>query len=137
MSIDRRSSLPRVPLHSVGTIEFTDRPAAPCQLLDVSDNGLRLITPECDLPREPVRVRFQLGRRDAGWTEVDARLVRARDFDSSSSQWAMEIIDMDMGTRRRLRDYLLTARARASQMRRTAQTSVASLLRSARHLSAT
>ncbi|MCA9682657.1 MAG: PilZ domain-containing protein [Myxococcales bacterium] len=135
MSIDRRSSLPRVPLHSVGTIEFADRPAAPCQLLDVSDNGLRLVTPECDLPRQPVRIRFQLGRRDAGWTEVDARLVRARDFDSSSSQWAMEIVDMDMGTRRRLRDYLLLAQRGSKQLRSSARESIDSLFRSARGLS--
>ncbi|NVB38097.1 PilZ domain-containing protein [Pseudenhygromyxa sp. WMMC2535] len=104
MSIDRRQ-VPRVSLHAVGTIDFGER-TAPCQLLDLSRTGLRLVTPECDLPADPVRIRFQLGRTDAAWTEVDARLVRARDYDARSSQWGMAFLPMDPGTRLRLRDFL-------------------------------
>ncbi len=102
-----RRSVPRVPLASIGTIDLGDR-RVPCQTLDLSSKGLSVVTPEDELPTGPVRIRFQLGRRDAGWTEVDAKLVRARAWDETGvgSVWALELLPMDPGTRTHVRDFV-------------------------------
>ncbi|EDM76316.1 hypothetical protein PPSIR1_18457 [Plesiocystis pacifica SIR-1] len=100
----------RVELRSIGTIDFGDR-VVPCQVLDLSADGLAVVTPARALPLGPVRVRFQLGRRDAAWTEVDAVLRRRSAWAGVDSEavWGLEILDMDLGTRTRVRDYLLQA----------------------------
>ncbi len=104
MTIERRR-VPRVLLHSVGTIDLGDR-QIPCQTLELSVSGLSLLTPRAEPPSGPVRVRFQLGRRDASWTEVDARVVRSEGWDASSSVWALELFELDPGPRRHVRSFV-------------------------------
>ncbi len=100
-----RRRVPRVLLHSVGTIDLGDR-QIPCQTLELSLGGLSLLTPESELPAGPVRVRFQLGRRDASWTEVDARVVRTETWDESSSVWALQLFPLEPGPRRHVAGFI-------------------------------
>lgn len=106
-----RRTISRVSLRSVGSIDLGDR-FVPCQTLDLSEAGLGLVTPEPDLPLWPVRVRFQLGRRDATWTEVDGVLRRRAHWHQPKvgKVWGLELMTMDLGTKTRVRDYLLSTR---------------------------
>lgn len=105
--VERRRT-PRVPLLSIGTIDLGDR-QVPCQLLELSQGGLSLLTPEHEPPRGPVRVRFQLGRRDAGWTEVDARVLRSGEWGEGSARWGLELFPLEPGPRRHLQAFVARA----------------------------
>jgi hypothetical protein len=104
---DRRHD-PRVELRSVGVIDLGDH-TVPCQLLDVSSSGLALLTPE-PAPLRAVRVRFQLGSRDAAWTEVEGMVVRTQRWDEQGSTqlWGLRFAPLDLGTRTRLRGFVST-----------------------------
>jgi hypothetical protein len=102
--VERRQA-PRIPLHSVGTIDLGDR-EVPCQLIELSSKGMSLLTPEHEPPRGPVRVRFQLGRRDAGWTEIDARVLRVEGWDEASSLWGLELFPLEPGPRRHVQAFV-------------------------------
>ncbi|NVB39783.1 PilZ domain-containing protein [Pseudenhygromyxa sp. WMMC2535] len=106
--VDRRRE-PRVELRGVGMIDFGSR-VLPCRLLDISRTGLALVT-TVGPPAGIVRVRFRLGSRDAAWTEVDARVVRATDWDVAGERkiWGMKLQPMDLGTRTRLRGFVAYA----------------------------
>ncbi len=97
---------PRVVLRSAGTIDLGDH-TVPCQTLDVSSKGLALLATIWP-PRRSVRIRFRLGDDDAGWTDVEGRAVRCSAWgESGRLVWGLVLHPMDLGTRTRLRDYLL------------------------------
>lgn len=101
---DRRRA-PRVELRSAGIINLGDY-EVPCELLDVSDTGLALVTHE-PAPLRAIRVRFQLGR-DAAWTEVEGQVVRTADADETGDTqlWGLAFAPLDLGTRTRVRGYV-------------------------------
>ena len=72
-------------------------------------SGIAISTP-IDPPLRAVRVRFQLGGRDAAWTELEARVVRseARDRGHLSTLWGMRLQPMDLGTRTRVRGFVVS-----------------------------
>lgn len=104
---DRRRS-PRVELRSVGEVDLGDY-SVPCQLVDLSNTGLSLVTPE-PAPARAVRVRFQLGDRAAAWTEVEGRVVRSRAWaeDGATHLWGMQFAGLDLGTRTRVRGFVVS-----------------------------
>lgn len=79
-------------------------------MLDVSDGGLALITPE-PAPLRAIRVRFQLGNRDAAWTEVEGQVVRSSQWqpdDVDTQFWGLRFAPLDLGTRTRVRGFVAT-----------------------------
>ncbi|PRQ03355.1 PilZ domain protein [Enhygromyxa salina] len=100
-----RRTHPRVELRSVGTIDMGDH-VRPCQTIDLSTTGLALVTP-IRAPLRVIRVRFQLGSREAAWTEVEASVVRSYEWgDGQNHVWALRLQPMDLGTRTRVRGFL-------------------------------
>lgn len=101
---DRRGQ-PRVGLSGWGTVELDDR-TLECEVVDVSRTGLSVVVDERP-PMGVVRVRFQLGDRDAAWTEVEGQVVRSRDHeDGIRHVWGMRLQPMDWGTRTRFKGYV-------------------------------
>jgi hypothetical protein len=105
-SMDDRRRAPRVELRSVGEVDLGDY-LVPCQLLDLSNTGLALLTPE-PAPTRAVRVRFQLGDRAAAWTDVEGQVVRCQAWadDGTTYVWGMQFGPLDLGTRTRVRGYV-------------------------------
>lgn len=73
----------------------------------MSDTGLALLTHE-PAPLRAIRVRFQLGSRDAAWTEVEGQVVRTADGDETGDAqlWGLAFAPLDLGTRTRVRGYI-------------------------------
>jgi c-di-GMP-binding flagellar brake protein YcgR len=108
---DRRRA-PRVELRSEGTVDLGDC-TVPCQILDVSDTGLALVAPKA-APLRAVRVRFQLGNREAAWTEIEGQVVRSADWDETGETqvWGLRFSPLDLGTRTRVRGFVAKSRRR-------------------------
>jgi c-di-GMP-binding flagellar brake protein YcgR len=100
-------------LRSEGTVDLGDH-TVPCQILDVSDTGLALVTPEAVPPLRAIRVRFQLGNREAAWTEIEGQVVRSADWDETGGTqlWGLRFSPLDLGTRTRVRGYVANSRRR-------------------------
>ncbi len=105
-TVEDRRRAPRVELCSVGEIDLGDY-TMPCQILDVSDGGLALITPE-PAPLRAIRVRFQLGNRDAAWTEVEGQVVHSAEWEGrrGTQLWGLRFAPLDLGTRTRVRGFV-------------------------------
>lgn len=103
---DRRRA-PRVELRGIGIVDLGDY-EVPCEILDVSDTGLALVTPE-PAPLRAIRVRFQLGNSEAAWTEIEGQVVRTADWDEGQL-WGLRFSPLDLGTRTRVRGYVATRR---------------------------
>lgn len=111
-SVEDRRRAPRVELRSLGTVDLGDY-TVPCQILDVSDTGLALVTPEPP-PLRAIRVRFQLGDREAAWTEIEGQVVRSADWDENGEAqvWGLRFSPLDLGTRTRVHGYVANSRRR-------------------------
>jgi hypothetical protein len=105
-SMEDRRRAPRVELRSVGRVDLGDY-TVPCQLLDLSNTGLALVTPE-PAPARAIRVRFQLGDRAAAWTDVEGQVVRCRTWadEAGCYVWGLQFGALDLGTRTRVRGYV-------------------------------
>lgn len=97
---------PRVSLPVPARIDLGDR-VVPCELMNLSEGGLAVITDESDMPRGPVQISFRLGLHDAAVATIDAELVNHR-RSGSSTVWGLRTLGTDLGTRTRLRDLVLT-----------------------------
>lgn len=105
---DRRRA-PRVELRAAGIVDLGDYEVA-CEILDVSETGLALVTPE-PAPLRAIRVRFQLGDREAAWTEVEGQVVRTADWAGAGDQlWGLRFSTLDLGTRTRVHGYVARRR---------------------------
>jgi hypothetical protein len=78
-----------------------------CEIVDLSEGGLAVLTEETELPRGPVQLSFRLGLRNASLASIDAELVNYRRF-GDTSFWGLRTLDADLGTRTRVRDLVLT-----------------------------
>jgi hypothetical protein len=110
LGVEDRRRAPRVELRAPGTIDLGDY-TAPCEILDVSNTGLALVTPEPP-PLRAIRVRFRLGDREAAWTEIEGQVVRSAEWDENSDAqvWGLRFSPLDLGTRTRVRGYVATRR---------------------------
>jgi len=106
---DRRRA-PRVELRAAGIVDLGDY-QVPCEVLDVSATGLALVTPE-PAPLRAIRVRFQLGDREAAWTEIEGQVVRSVGWDETGDTqlWGLRFSPLDLGTRTRVHGYVATRR---------------------------
>jgi hypothetical protein len=104
---DRRSTT-RADLGAPGTIDLGDR-VLPCQVLDLSEAGIAVLTDDQALPYGPVQVRFRLGGSDAAEASIDAMIVRRLPWKDErvGAVWGLRLLPMDIGTRTRVRDYVL------------------------------
>ena len=63
------------------------------------------------VPKGPVQVEFRLGGEGAGRATIDAEIIQ--DFPTDGGEgtiWRLRAYPMDLGTRTRVRDYVLTHR---------------------------
>lgn len=105
---DQRSQA-RVSLPTIGQLDLGDR-VVPCILLDLSEGGLALLTAANEYPLGAVQVRFRLGGLDAGRASIDAEVVNRNDDKCGmSSRWSLRSLPMDLGTRTRVRDLVLSS----------------------------
>ena len=95
-------------LRTMGTIDLGDH-SVPCQIVDVSTRGLALLTAAGEPPLRAIRVRFQLNE-SASWTEVDGTVVRSQVYsdDGALMLWGVKLLQPDLGTRKRLRNFVRT-----------------------------
>jgi hypothetical protein len=112
--VEDRRRAPRVELRSSGVVDLGDY-TVPCQILDVSSTGLALVAPE-PAPLRAIRVRFQLGDREAAWTEIEGQVVRSAEWDGDGDAqvWGLRFSPLDLGTRTRVRGYVASCRRRES-----------------------
>jgi c-di-GMP-binding flagellar brake protein YcgR len=110
--VEDRRRAPRVQLRAEGTVDLGDH-TVPCQILDVSDTGLALVTP-ASAPLRAIRVRFQLGNCEAAWTEIEGEVVRSADWDETGETqlWGLRFSPLDLGTRTRVHGYVANTRRR-------------------------
>lgn len=99
-------SQPRVSLPVAARIDLGDR-VVPCELLNLSEGGLAVLTEETEMPEGPVQISFRLGLRNAAVATIDATLVNHR-REGKTSVWGLQTLGTDLGTRTRLRDLVLT-----------------------------
>lgn len=105
---ERRGEV-RVELRSTGVVDLGDR-VVPCQTLDLSNSGLAVLA-GAPAPARTIRVRFQLGGRDAAWTDVEATAVRSHPWgDGGTHVWGLKLQSLDLGTRTRVRGYIAAKR---------------------------
>lgn len=82
----------------------------PCVLLNLSEGGLALLTDVGAEPEGPVQVRFRLGGADASQACIDAEIVhRDDDQPGGTSKWGLRSMPLDLGTRTRVRDLVLSS----------------------------
>ena len=106
--VEDRRRAPRVELRASGEVDLGDH-TVPCEIVDVSDGGLALIAPG-PAPLRAIRVRFQLGNREAAWTEIEGQVVRCSPWgdEGDARLWGLRFAPLDLGTRTRVHGYVAT-----------------------------
>ena len=104
MSDSRRQ--PRVSLPVSARVDLGAR-SLPCEIINVSEGGLSIRLPRTEVPGGPVQVSFRMGLRDAALASIDAEVVNHRVV-GNDAVWGLRTLGMDLGTRTRLRDFVIT-----------------------------
>jgi c-di-GMP-binding flagellar brake protein YcgR len=101
--VDRRRT-PRAELRGSATVHLPDQARFDAAVLDVGVGGMALRTRD-GAPRGFMRIRFKLGPESPVF-DVAGRVVRER-LGSDHSVWGIQFHSLDLGTKIRLRDYVV------------------------------
>lgn len=96
---------PRVSLPVSARVDLGAR-SLPCEIINVSEGGLSIRLPRTEAPGGPVQISFRMGLRDAALASIDAEVVNHRVV-GNDAVWGLRTLGMDLGTRTRLRDFVV------------------------------